>query len=58
MDPDATLEQLDPDATLEQLRDAILRNDDGSYSEQIAELFDALDTWLSSGGFLPAAWAR
>ena len=27
-------------------------------SEDLAEAFEALDGWLSKGGFLPESWAR
>lgn len=48
---------MDPNATLAKLRRlaSTLQNADGLGGE-IAETFDILDTWLSHGGFLPAAW--
>jgi hypothetical protein len=62
---------MDPNATLEQLRQAVQRyrdwQDNGDVDsaleavqagEDMADLFDALDGWMGSGGFLPAAWAR
>jgi hypothetical protein len=27
-----------------------------AHAEEIAEYFEALDGWLSKGGFLPTAW--
>lgn len=56
---------MDPNAALEQLREAIAdaANPD-QYTdrevaiEQVAEYFEALDGWLTQGGFLPAAWSK
>lgn len=56
---------MDPNAALEQLREAIAdaANPD-QYTdrevaiEQIAEFFEALDNWLTNGGFLPGAWGQ
>lgn len=55
---------MDPNATLEELRNlASLAADqhggdpDADYlAARMAELFQALDEWLSKGGFAPAAW--
>lgn len=44
---------MDPNKTLTDLR-AALEDDD---LETSFELFDALDRWLSTGGFKPADWA-
>lgn len=57
MDPNATL------AALRALADGVLNHtEDGenltSVAVDLAEHFDALDEWLSRGGFLPAAWSR
>lgn len=50
---------MDPNATLAELRSLCLRETaagDGSYAADIVEHFEALDEWLSKGGYLPAAW--
>jgi hypothetical protein len=55
---------VDPNTTLEEIRDIVCRKDDvlaGNGDaiddlEALADLVDALDGWLSRGGFLPAAW--
>ncbi len=59
---------MDPDANLTELRETAARilADAGSTthyqpytdSERLAELVQALDTWIVSGGFLPADWKR
>lgn len=51
---------MDPDATLFVIRHLMPAALDGDTdaAEQIAELVDALDIWISRGGFLPAVWAR
>jgi len=59
---------MDPNETLKRLRELLggesscsakadggLRCDDWS---DVQELFQALDQWLSKGGFLPKAWLR
>lgn len=48
---------MDPDAALAQIR-ALLRltSITRSDAERLVELTEGLDTWLSQGGFLPAAW--
>lgn len=51
---------MDPDANLTELRrlvSGVLQ--DPAYEPvavRTAELFEALDRWISRGGFLPAAW--
>jgi hypothetical protein len=45
---------MDPTACLEELRSAVQAGD----LKTAAELFEALDGWLSRGGFLPAQWDR
>jgi hypothetical protein len=51
---------MDPDATLSEMRE--LANDlgaTGSFegdADRLAELVQALDEWLSKGGFFPKAW--
>ena len=56
---------MDPNTTLEELRrrviDILAAFDDErgiatSDAAELAEAFRALDTWISNGGFLPAAW--
>lgn len=56
MDPTETLRLLR--LTIKQQRvdeHPLLRT---AQSEEIAECFEALDEWLSKGGFLPADWNR
>ena len=60
MDPNVTLRRLRADcstiANLDEVGD-----DDKELSKlavDVAELFEALDGWITKGGFLPAAWAR
>lgn len=59
---------MDPDKTLEQIREVradlmdVLRDDPQSpriqhLSEHLAVLIESLDSWLTSGGFLPEDWA-
>ncbi|AZS12590.1 HNH endonuclease [Mycobacterium phage DrLupo] len=43
---------MDPDATLAELRGAIAEGD----FETAATHFEALDAWLSRGGFVPHDW--
>ncbi len=61
---------MDPNANLEELRRLVARiqaaqdRDDGGAALdnhdawRMAELVEALDGWLSKGGFLPKAWER
>lgn len=61
---------MDPNETLRRLRELLstrqnLDDDDQDNDQElirvgddIAELVEALDTWLTKGGFLPAAWTR
>lgn len=61
---------MDPDMTLRLMRDYIRRVRDSVQGEgtdpdilrieadQLAEYADALDQWLSKGGFLPKDWAH
>lgn len=48
---------MDPDKALAELREALqeLANDPDAW-EDVIEKFEALDGWLSKGGFLPKAW--
>jgi len=56
---------MDPNKTLDQLRTLvaeILHAEDGEDTDPreerdlLAEWFDALDSWLTSGGFAPSDW--
>ena len=59
---------MDPDAALVEARELAARVLDdtdpfypdnlGADGTRLAELFQALDSWLSRGAFLPRAWAR
>lgn len=56
---------MDPNETLQRLREAVEKYQESTEVEDalsiLAELvdeFEALDGWLSKGGFLPEAWAR
>jgi hypothetical protein len=46
---------MDPNATLERMR-SIADNSRGHDLDEMIELFQALDDWLSRGGFLPREW--
>lgn len=51
---------MDPNANLEEQRrivSTIIRDGSGD-AERLADLVEALDEWLSKGGFLPEAWKR
>lgn len=47
---------MDPNAALQKVRELI--NDGDSADVLLVEAFEALDDWLSKGGFLPDDWAR
>lgn len=61
---------MDPNATLAEIRgltEAILNaNDEKEWARisegggmcRLAELTEALDEWITRGGFLPAGWSR
>lgn len=57
---------MDPEETLRRLREMTAAHFAGAYRDEeaaanlneMAEHFDALDGWLSKGGFLPLAWRR
>lgn len=53
---------MDPNETLRTAQLAAKRvlNDgaDAADAHQLAEAFDALDSWLRNGGFLPEQWQR
>lgn len=48
---------MDPDALLAEIRGLADGLPDGA-GGGLAELFEALDEWLSTGGHLPNAWER
>lgn len=50
---------MDPDEVLSRLREhaqTILLRDESDPAWDMADLFDALDTWIAAGGFIPRAW--
>jgi hypothetical protein len=51
---------MDPNATLDSIRELVAKSVnkplDEADSDTLAELVDALDSWLSRGGFLPTEW--
>lgn len=56
---------MDPNTALARLREAIARWSSASDADtrndaasDAADWADALDDWISKGGFLPTAWAR
>ncbi len=57
---------MDPNATLAEIRRLIDDLDNGRCSPSqarraradVADLFRALDEWITRGGFLPTAWQR
>jgi hypothetical protein len=53
---------MDPDAALEELRRITRRASEGEADpgdfDRLCELVEALDGWISGGGFLPEAWRR
>lgn len=51
---------MDPDAALSNLRNAIkqFHGGDRSAADRLAEAAEALDGWMSRGGFPPKAWKR
>lgn len=46
---------MDPDEILNELRELLYTSVDQT-ALHMSELFDNLDLWLSSGGFLPHDW--
>jgi hypothetical protein len=63
MDPDETLKQLR--ALASKLKHVQQTDDEDNFlpdqadlAQEYADLFSALDEWLSKGGFLPKAWAH
>jgi hypothetical protein len=58
---------MDPNATLDRIRELVasINKNDGldeddfqSMASELAEYVEALDEWISKGGFLPTAWQR
>jgi hypothetical protein len=54
---------MDPDQALKNARAALasVRNDEDDQSDfamDLADAFDALDGWLSKGGYLPQPWSE
>lgn len=58
---------MDPNANLQEQREIVARLLAGSFTSaaalqsdayRLAELCEALDEWLTRGGFLPNAWRR
>src|SRR6476619_4723759 len=50
---------MDPDEVLKRLREhtpTILLRDENDPAWDMADLFDALDAWITAGGFIPRAW--
>jgi hypothetical protein len=58
------IEPMDPNAALSRIRELVEANNrvtDASrldIADELAELIDGLDNWLSRGGFPPDAWDR
>lgn len=52
---------MDPNKTLKDLREIVSLYNEGDADhweiERAVELVEALDEWLSKGGFLPEAWS-
>jgi hypothetical protein len=52
---------MDPDEALRNMRDALKRvqesSSDAEAAAELADAAEALDGWLSRGGFLPQDWA-
>lgn len=54
---------MDPNATLTRIRELVNTivtegPYETGYEQELAEAVNALDDWLSKGGFKPAAWTR
>jgi hypothetical protein len=54
---------MDPNANLAELRHLLeLRDNNGDWphheANRFGELFEALDEWITSGGFLPEPWIK
>lgn len=55
MDPNVTLAEIHE--LIDDLNNAPNNEEAGGIGGLLADRFDALDQWLTGGGFLPAAWA-
>ena len=52
---------MDPDACLDEIRSILAENDSADLwqsADRLAELVDALDDWITKGGWLPDDWRR
>ena len=49
---------MDPNATLKELRHLLGSEISEPDVHDVADLFAALDGWLSKGGFPPSAWTQ
>lgn len=50
---------MDPDAALKQIRELLYSYPCRDFdAQELVEAVDALDGWLSKGGFLPQAWSQ
>jgi hypothetical protein len=49
---------MDPDTCLARIRALVARQLAADEDTELAELCEALDEWISQGGFLPQAWRR
>jgi hypothetical protein len=51
---------MDPNECLKEIRRIVATNDtpDQETAHRLVMLFDALDQWIESGGFLPEDWQR
>lgn len=55
---------MDPNETLHEIREKVAEalaesgNKRADLVDELAELVDALDGWLTKGGFLPHAWTE
>lgn len=58
MDPEEVLSELREMAEWEKVGGYWNVEDANQRCIKYGNLFDALDTWLSNGGFFPASWAQ
>lgn len=56
MDPDETLKRLRVKVTQAHESNCMDLREAYTLAMEAAELFDALDSWISKGGFLPSDW--
>ena len=56
MDPNATLARLLGLATMNEHAQATLEK--AAIADEMSELIEALDGWISKGGFLPDRWRK